>query len=99
MLTWDSKANMKTQFKLLLAVGAMASLSACDTQQAVKHTVDLAQVRGLEDCTYYVVDPGGTSPVMRVIRCPNSTTSTRYNQGKTAVNTVVIDGVEYQRKD
>lgn len=84
--------------KVCLATAALLALAACDTQQAVKHTVDLKQVRGLEDCTYYVVDPGGISGQMRVIRCPNSTTSTRYNQGKTTVDTVVIDGVEYVRR-
>jgi hypothetical protein len=76
----------------------MLALAGCDTQQAAKHTVDLKQVPGLEDCTYYMVDPGGTSPIMHVIRCPNSTTSTKYSVGKTTVNTVVIDGVEYVRR-
>lgn len=84
--------------KVLIAATALATLAACDTQQAVKHTVDLTQVKGLEDCTYYVVDPGGASPIVRVIRCPNSATSTSYQQGKAHINTVVIDGVEYQRR-
>ena len=92
------KNQMKKYVAILLCSPIMGLLSACDTQQTMKHTVDLKQVKGLEDCTYYVVDPGGTSPIMRVIRCPNSTTGTSYNRARyeptrslsTAWNTFVV---------
>ena len=85
--------------RYIFIAAAMLMLAACDTQQATKLTVDLKQVRGLEDCTYYKVDPGGTTPIINVIRCPNSTTSSAYTQGKARINTVVIDGVEYVQRD
>lgn len=84
--------------KLIVAAAALTTLAACDTQQAVKQTLDLKQVKGLEDCTYYMVDPGGTASIMQVIRCPNSTTSSSYRVGKTRMSTVIIDGVEYVRR-
>jgi hypothetical protein len=83
--------------KLILALSTLVMLVGCDgTQQTAMTTLDLKQVRGLEDCTYYVVDPGGTHNIVTVIRCPNSTTSTSYVQGKVPV--LVIDGVEYVRR-
>ena len=92
--------NFRFRRSTVALVVAGIMLVGCDgTQQTAMTTLDLKQVRGLEDCTYYVVDPGGTHNIVRVIRCPNSTTSTSYVQGKTTVNTVVIDGVEYVKKD
>ncbi len=88
---------MNHTVKFILAAAVLA-LAGCDTQQTMKRIVDLKQVRGLEDCTYYVVEPGGINPTMYVIRCPNSTTSTAYQSGGNQMNTVIIDGVEYQRK-
>jgi hypothetical protein len=51
----------------------------------------------LKDCKFYLLK-NSSGDRIRVVRCPNSITSATYAQGKTTVNTVVIDGVEYVRK-
>lgn len=48
----------------------------------------------LKDCKFYLVSNGPIS--MRVVRCPNSATSTTYTSGKTTRTDVVIDGVTYR---
>lgn len=48
----------------------------------------------LKDCKFYYVSNGG--PYMRVVRCPNSSTSTTYTSGNTKRTDVVIDGVTYR---
>ena len=48
----------------------------------------------LKDCKFYYVSNGGVS--MRIVRCPNSTTSTTYQDGKIKRTDVVIDGVTYR---
>ena len=48
----------------------------------------------LKDCKFYYVSNGDRG--MRVVRCPNSTTSTTYTSGKTTRTDVVIDGVTYR---
>ena len=49
----------------------------------------------LKDCKFYIVTDGIRE--LRVVRCPNSTTSTTYNSsGKTSRTDVVIDGVTYR---
>lgn len=48
----------------------------------------------LKDCKFYHVSNGEIS--MRIVRCPNSATSTTYTSGKTTRTDVVIDGVAYR---
>lgn len=48
----------------------------------------------LKDCKFYIVTDGIRE--LRVVRCPNSTTSTTYSSGKTSRTDVVIDGVTYR---
>ena len=51
----------------------------------------------LKDCKFYeLVNSKGAT--MKVVRCPMSSTSVQYQSGKTTVNTIVIDGVEYTKK-
>lgn len=52
---------------------------------------------GLKDCKFYEIT-NSNGATIKVIRCPMSTTSIQYQSGKTTVNTVVIDGVEYTKK-
>lgn len=49
----------------------------------------------LKDCKFYSISnsSGGN---LRVVRCPNSQTSTTYSTGKTQTTSVVIDGVTYE---
>lgn len=51
----------------------------------------------LKDCKFFRVDNGGFP--IRVVRCPNSTTSATFQSGKTTKTTVVIDGKEYVEKE
>lgn len=48
----------------------------------------------LKDCKFYWITNGDIT--MRVVRCPNSTTSTTYTSGKTTKTDVIIDGVTYR---
>lgn len=50
----------------------------------------------LKDCKFFRLRDGMSS--VRVVRCPNSATTVTYSQGKSTANAVVIDGVEYVRK-
>ena len=47
----------------------------------------------LADCKIFRVENKG-GVILYITRCPNSTTSTT-TQGKTPVNVIVVDGVEY----
>lgn len=47
----------------------------------------------LSDCKIFRVE-NKLGTVLFITRCPNSTTSTT-TQGKTPVNVIVVDGVEY----
>lgn len=89
--------------KKLLLVAAVASValagcSGSNTPQQLKTSFPLDKIRGLEDCTFNRVDPGDVYSVITVVRCPNSTTSTTYQMGKTTATVVVIDGIEYVKK-
>jgi hypothetical protein len=84
-------------------VFSVVLLSGCDgTQPTTKAMYDLKQVKGLEDCTFYRVDPGGNYNVLSVIRCPNSAVNTtevrRSGKSSTTISSVVIDGVEYVKR-
>lgn len=48
----------------------------------------------LADCRFYQVDPGGMHPYLYITRCPNSTTSTTYRQGKVTRHTLVVETPE-----
>lgn len=47
----------------------------------------------LKDCKIFNISNGWG--ILTVVRCPNSSTSTIYSEGKTIKKVVVIDGVEY----
>lgn len=51
----------------------------------------------LSDCKIYEIS--SKTYVLNVVRCPNSSTSTTYQQGKTSATVVVIDGAEYVKKE
>lgn len=81
--------------KLLLVLLSMLSLSACDpSAQNINYPVLPSE---LKDCTFHHLFNGSVS--IYVTRCPNSTTSTKYASGKSSQTAVVIDGVEYVKKE
>lgn len=69
-------------------------LAACTP--TAKEVLPPVLPEGLKDCKFYELFDGGS--YMKVVRCPSSSTSTTYRQGKTNKNTVLIDGVEYVSK-
>jgi hypothetical protein len=48
----------------------------------------------LKDCKFYKLKDDAANTIT-VVRCPMSSTTTQYKNGKTTQTTVVIDGVEY----
>ena len=86
----------------LFIIGLLLLLVGCkSTEQQAVASMDLTKVKGFEDCVWARIDPGGAWSVVSVIRCPNSSTSTTIpQQGKIPAKTaIVIDGVEYIKKD
>ena len=53
---------------------------------------------GLKDCKTFEVWPGDGNKIT-VFRCPNSTTSINYMQGKVHKTVITIDGIEYIPKE
>lgn len=84
--------------KRLTLILALLALAGCTQQQQLVATVDLKQVPGLTDCTYHRFYSGQGSVSLVAVRCPNSSTTTTNHTGKTQTSVVVIDGVEYVRR-
>lgn len=78
-----------------LIIIATLLLSACTPSG---HEVVMPVIPdGLKDCKFFkLTDENGT--VIRVVRCPMSSTSATYQSGKVSTTTVVIDGMEYVKK-
>jgi hypothetical protein len=69
------------------------ALTACTPSASEKRMPVMP--KGLEDCSVYTINDGELG-VYTVFRCPDSTTTTSYKEGKTTKTVVVIDGKEYQ---
>ena len=83
----------KSRLAIFVAIACL--LSACDP--SAKQVTFPVLPDELKDCTFHYIS-GGLNGIT-VARCPNSTTSTTYRSGKTTRTTVVIDGVEYTKKE
>jgi len=86
---------MMSKTRLTLVAIFAAFLTACEPY-AEQLSVPVLPDE-LKDCKFYMVSANGRG-YMTVVRCPNSTTSTTYNTGKSQYTTVVIDGQEYVKK-
>lgn len=70
-------------------------LLACEDPAPAKQTnveQNLTSVRGLEDCVFIpvkVVEPP-QAHYLKVIRCPNSSTTTTYNCGKNCNHNITV---------
>lgn len=73
--------------KLLLVTCAVTLLAACEADDPKNVTDKYKLPPELAHCQIYRVDNGGGA--MRVVVCPNSTTSTQYTSGKTTQNNSV----------
>lgn len=76
-------------------VAALFVAGCSPTAQQVEYPVLPPE---LADCKFYFISSGDVRSQIRVVRCPNSTTSSTYKIGKSTETTIVIDGVEYERK-
>ena len=73
--------------------------SGCDIDYSPKeYNYNGHLPKDLADCKVYRIN-GPDAPNVLVVRCPNSSTTTRYQEGKATRTTVVIDGVEYVQKE
>lgn len=84
--------------KKLLLIACVLALAGCmkNEYKAISYPV---LPDGLKDCQFFrVASAEGDS--MQVTRCPNSTTTTATRQGKSGTSTVVVvDGIEYIKKE
>ena len=76
---------------LLLPVLCLVGCSPRYTQESYPVVPD-----DLKECKFYSLV--GERNSIQVVRCPNSTTSATYIEGKATKTTVTIDGVEYVQK-
>jgi hypothetical protein len=86
------------QVKKLLIVGILlASFNVCaeNSSREISFPKE-ALVEGLKDCRFFYVRIDGMllDQHVRVVRCPNSSTSTTYNQGKQQINVQVSEGLK-----
>ena len=79
-----------------MLVGLLVFLSGCEN--SYKETNFPTKPKDLEDCKFYMLS-NVDGDYIRVVRCPNSQTSTTYREGKVTKTTVVIDGIEYIKKE
>lgn len=78
--------------KTLLVACAVLFITGCDAQNPKNVSEFYKLPDELSHCGIYRID-GNRNPVMRVVVCPNSTTTTQYKSGKTTVNnSVYFDG-------
>jgi hypothetical protein len=83
---------MKTK---IIALAAVIGLVGCGDPSAAKISYPVWP-KELSDCEVFNVSDGISN--IKVVRCPMSSTTATYKQGKTTAVTVVIDGVEYEKK-
>ena len=81
---------MKKLIGILFAAGI---ISGCTN--SAKEVIYPVMPPELKDCKIFVLDKEDGRSIT-VMRCPNSTTSSTYTEGKTLKTTIVVDGVEYQ---
>jgi hypothetical protein len=76
---------------LILVMGLTLALAGCQKPVDEWHTIDnasLKNVKGLEDCSFHKVETGNRQ--LYVIRCPASSTSLNYSEGKTHMQSITV---------
>jgi hypothetical protein len=76
--------------KLIVVLFGLLLLPSC-TPAGVTTDNSIILTGGLSDCTYHVVSKGYGSDI-RVIRCPNSSVTTKWQYGKVSKNAVIVEG-------
>lgn len=83
--------------KNIIMLGLVVLLTACENGSK---NIDFSQSLpdGFKDCkVVYVYNKDGEG--VYLARCPNSTTTVKYNSGKTTRRVITVDGVEYEAKE
>lgn len=83
------------KMKLLMIILSVIMLAGCEPSYKEKTQNFTILPDELKDCKFYDVR-SNTGSNLKIVRCPNSTVSTTYNNGKTTLTTVVIDGKKYE---
>lgn len=81
-------SKKKTALIACLCLSCMAMLAACSPSYEQKHYPVLPEE--LKDCRFFQIT-SGSGAYITVVRCPNSSTTTRYSYGKTMAQTVVVE--------
>ena len=82
--------------KFITAITIISFLLGCTPKtKSIESDYDIP--KELSDCTFLSLRDTVTNSI-KVVRCPNSTTSVNYASGKTTQSVIVVDGVEYVAK-
>ena len=80
----------------LFLVFLLVTVSACSPSYEEKSYPLLPD--DLSDCKFYKISNGPFSTI-KIVRCPNSITSTTWKQARdTSSDVVVIDGIQYRKE-
>jgi len=77
----------------LLAVALV--LAGCGPRAPLNKTDEYILPEHLKDCSITLINSGMRE--LYVVRCPNSTVSTKYQEGKTTKRVITVDGETYER--
>jgi hypothetical protein len=81
---------------ITILLASMLALTGC--VDSAKTLYFASMPSELKDCkTFYLTNTDGQR--LTVMRCPNSITSATVPEGKSLATAVVIDGVEYVKKE
>lgn len=95
MVTAGNETTDMSDKAKILAIAFCIVASGCT--EAAREVPFGAMPDGLKDCRIFELQTTA-GPVITVVRCPNSATSSTYRSGKVTKRTVVVDGVEYEKK-
>lgn len=83
--------------KYIFVIFISLMLFGCGDPETHEATNRFVLPEELKDCKVYSLTHNQMNWIT-VMRCPNSVTSTTYVEGKTTKSSIVVDGVEYERK-
>ena len=81
---------------IILIAAVVVAIAACENS-----STELAfpvMPKEMADCKIFrIYNTQGQG--ITIARCPNSTTTSNYTSGKSSKSTIIVDGIEYQKKD
>lgn len=82
---------------VFIVVGALFLPGCSKEPKTVDITSHFVFPDDLKDCRIYELNGSGGEWI-RMTRCPNSTTTSKYQTAGSPISTVVVDGVQYEPK-